>query len=450
MDLRLKNLAELDATAVPVPHGTEVVTRVDRILGERRVPEGSVGRVMKSDGDELDVAIVGVGVVRYARRELSPRRAGQVVFAQRRADAWSALRPCVVLEATVGSHAWGLADEESDVDQRGVFAVPLPWTQGLVAPPEVLVSADGSATYWATGKAVRQALRADPNTLEMLFLPNARATDPIGAWILAERDAFVSVEIYGTFGRYALGQLRRLEQGLRLAEHRAVVLEWLRADPTLTLDAVAERLARISTRAMPSEADRVHQAKQYVKQLYRSLADQGLLAASDFSALVRFARAEAAEFDLPRELRPKNAYNLVRLLATAKRWLAEGAPSFEAEGALRERLLDIKKGRVPIGDVLAEAESMAPELERARDASPLPARPDVARLTRCCERWEPSWRAAGCLECRVRSGRTRRSPRRSRGASENGSGDGAARREAGEPVGRCRRGSGGVGAGREA
>ncbi|MGH7440373.1 MAG: DNA polymerase beta superfamily protein, partial [Polyangiaceae bacterium] len=269
MDLRLRNLEQLDARAVPLPHGTEVITRVDRIAGERRVPQGSVGRVTKTDGENLEVTVVGVGVLRYAGDEVSPRRVGQALFAHRRADMWEALRPCTVLETTVGSHAWGLADEDSDVDRRGVFALPFPWTQGLVAPPEDLVSADGSATYWAMGKAIRQALRADPNTLEMLFLPGASPRDAIGEWILAERDAFVSIEIYGTFGRYALGQLRRLEQGLRLAEHRAVVLEWLRVDPTLTLDAVAEKLANVSTRAMPSEADRVHQAKQYIKQLYR-------------------------------------------------------------------------------------------------------------------------------------------------------------------------------------
>jgi hypothetical protein len=153
----------------------------------------------------------------------------------------------------------------------------------------------------------------------------------------------------------------------------------LRHDPTLTLDAVALRLAQVSTRAMPSEADRVHQAKQYIKQLYRSLADQGLLEASEFAALVRFARDRSAELELPRELRPKNAYNLVRLLATATRWLREGSPTFAVEGALRERLLAIKKGQVPLDEVLAEAESMAPDLERARDESPLPKRPDVAR-----------------------------------------------------------------------
>ncbi len=379
MDLRIRHLEQLDARAVELPHGTEVVTGAPRVLGERRVPQGAVGRVTKVEGDQIDVTIVGVGVVRYARGELSARRVGQVLFAQRRADAWEALSPCVILEAVVGSHAWGLSDASSDVDRRGVFALPFPWTQGLVAPPQDLVSADGSATYWAVGKALRQALRADPNTLEMLFLPSATPADPIGEWLLAERDAFVSVEIYGTFGRYALGQLRRLEQGLRLADHRAVILEWLRAEPTLSLDQVTEKLADVSTHAAPSRADAVNRAKEYVKQLYRSLSDQGLLDANEFSALVRFAKDKAADFDLPRELRPKNAYNLIRLLATATRWLRDGAPTFEMEGALRDRLLAIKRGEVALSDVLAEAEAMAPELERARDASKLPRRPDVVR-----------------------------------------------------------------------
>ena len=122
MDLRLRTLEHLDSRAVPLPHGTEVVTRVDRIAGERRVPQGSVGRVTKTDGDALEVAIVGVGVLTYARAEVSPRRVGQALFARRRADTWAALHSCVVLETTVGSHAWGLADERSDVDRRGIFA----------------------------------------------------------------------------------------------------------------------------------------------------------------------------------------------------------------------------------------------------------------------------------------------------------------------------------------
>lgn len=383
---RLRSLENLDDRAVPLPHGTEVITRVDRVHGERRVPQGSVGRVTKLEGDELHVTVVGVGVLRYARDELVPRRVGQALYASRRAHAWDALHDCVVLETTVGSRAWGLADEGSDTDLRGVFVLPFSWTIGLVAPPEDLVREDGSATYWNAKKAIGQALRADPNTLEMLFLPNARATDPIGEWLLAEREAVASREIHGTFGRYALGQLRKLEQSLRLHEHRTHVLEWLRADPSLSLDAVAQKLADVSPRAAPSRADALHAAKEHVKQLYRSLHDQGLLGESTFAALRTFAEGGTSELELAREMRPKNAYNLVRLLTLATSWLRDGHPTFEATGAAREELLAIKRGEIPLDHVLQRAEALVPDLEAAKNASPLPERADIARVDRLARR----------------------------------------------------------------
>jgi hypothetical protein len=376
---RVKALDAIDPLSVRLPHGTEVTTRVDRLLGERRIPEGSIGRVARTEDDVVDVSIVGAGVVRYARHEVLPRRDGQLAFAMRRDAAWSALEPCVVLVSTVGSRAWGLAEEGSDIDRRGTFGLPLPWTTGLVTPPTDLVSDDGSSVYWEVRKTIRQALRADPNTLEMLFVPSATPTDEIGAWLLAERDAFVSREMFGTFARYAVAQLRRLEQAARLAEHRALVLDWLCTEPTLDLDQVAARLAGISPRAAPTEADRLLVAKEWVKQLYRSLHDQGLLPAKDFASLVAFAAGPSRTLDLPRELRPKNAYNLLRLILTARDWLTTGSADLVMRGDSRTRLLAIKRGEVELTDVLREAESLLPELEAARDASPLPPRPDLAR-----------------------------------------------------------------------
>lgn len=379
MDLRIRGLEGVDPRAVNLPHGTEVTTRVDRVLGERIVPQGAVGRVVKLEGDEVDVALVGIGVVRYRRDEIVPRKVGQVRYAQRRAASFDALSPCVVLEAVVGSRAWGLANEQSDTDRRGLFGLPFPWKSGLVEPPVDLVSEDGSVTYWEIDKGLRQALRADPNTLELLFVRTVRAMDPIGEWILEAREAFVSVEIHGTFARYAISQLRRLEQAGRLAEHRGRVLEWLREED-LKLDDVAHRLAAITPRAAPSEADAMQTAKLWVKQLYRSLHDQGLLPANDFPSLVQFARGGASALELPRELRPKNAYNLLRLIEAATDWLRRGEQTFEVPAHRRERLLAIKRGEVSLADVLAEAEALAPALEEARNTSKLPKHPDVARI----------------------------------------------------------------------
>ncbi len=372
--VRIRALGAVDPRAVPLPHGTEVTSGVARstVLGDRVVPQGALGRVTRIEPDgSVVVWVVGVGEVRYARDELTPRRPGQVRYALAREAAEAALKPTVILDATVGSRAWGLSDAQSDTDLRGVFLLPFPWTAGIAEAPDTLLSADGSATRWEFAKAIRQLLRADPNTLEMLWVPEVVCHDPLGERLLAARDAFASAEVYGTFGRYALSQARKLAQSARLAEHRAVVLDWLRETPALSLDAAAERLARHT--GNPDLA----RCRQYLKQLCRSMHDQGLLDGADFAALARFAADRAADFDLPRELRPKNAYNLLRLVACAVQWLRTGVPLITVEGPLRERLLAIKRGEISLETSIAWTEDMASELEDARAHTVLPARPDL-------------------------------------------------------------------------
>jgi RNA repair pathway DNA polymerase beta family len=383
MSLRIGGLADLDRLGAPLPVGTEVITRVDRTVGDRVITRGAVGRVaaLASEGDTVDVDLVGGERVRFLRDEVTPRKPGLVRYARRRDAAWDALAPCIVIDAVVGSRAWGLADERSDEDRRGVFVLPFAWTAGLVEPPLDLLADEGSRAYWEAGKAIRQALRADPNTLEMLFAAGpADVRDELGAELLAARDAFVSVEIYGSFGRYALSQLERLEHNLRLADHRAQVLAWLRATPELDLDATAARLAASAKVAGPTPADAVARARDYVKQLYRSLYDQGLLPAADWHALVAFAQRSDLTLEPPRDLAPKNAYNLIRLLDLAIRWLRGGAPpSLVVPDALRPTLLAIKRGELPLAEVIEMARGLTPALEEARAHSPLPPRADLAR-----------------------------------------------------------------------
>lgn len=373
---RIPSLSHLDPLSVPLPSGTEIVTRIDRAWGETRIPSGALGRVVRSEGDRLIVRIVGVGEGDFARPELTPRKLDQALKLHRVAEVSARLMPCVVLESVVGSRAWGLASEHSDIDRRGVFVLPHPWTTGLADPPRDLVSEDATSAFWEARKAIIQGLRADPSTLEMLFVPGVRALDEMGEWLMAARDAFVSSAIYGSFGRYALSQLARLEQSARLAEHRTHVLAWLREDPDLTLDAAASRLAKETRLDVRHASDPQARAKEWLKQLCRSLHDQGEMPDRSFTALKAFA-ATPRSLELPRELRPKNAYNLLRLLSVATEWLRTGEPQLETSGPLRERLLQIKRGDVELDEVIAEAQSMTPALEEARRATRLPAEPDL-------------------------------------------------------------------------
>jgi len=380
--LRLGGLGDLDPQAVPLPPGTEVVTRVERLVEGELRPAGATGRVTAivpgPHGDRLEVALLDGRRATYLRDELTPRKLGVARYAQRRHAAWEQLHGCIVLDAVVGSRAWGVAHEGSDEDHRGVFVLPAPWLTGLADPPLDLVSLDATSTYWEIGKAIRQALRCDPNTLEMLFAQPA-VTDPMAAELLAMRDGFLSLEIYGSFGRYALSQLDRLEHNQRLAEHRITVIGWLRDDPALALDAAAVRLADSAAVQAPSRADAINRAREYLKQLYRSMYDQGLLAANDWASLRAAAMTELA---LPRDLRPKNAYNLIRLLDLAIRWLSGESPDVRASEAIRPTLLAIKRGEVAMPDVMALARELTPRLEAARQASRLPRHGDIARAER--------------------------------------------------------------------
>jgi hypothetical protein len=376
-----RGLAALDPEQVPLPHGCEITLRRSVFRDAHEIAMGTVGRVTGHPAaGRVKVSIVGRGSFDLARGDVAPRTDGQLRHALRRAEVEAALGPCALVRTTVGSRAWGLSDADSDHDTRGVLLWPFSWASARGRVPDVVVSADGSHTLWEVGRTVEQALRADPNALEMLFVPDREVLDPVGERLFAARDAFVSQRIYGSFGRYAVAQAKKLRQSLRLARHRAVVLDWLRADTRAELDPIASRLAQeaVSTTGAPDKDD-VLRAKQYLKQLYRSMFDQGLLEACSFAALAAFARADTPGLELPRELRPKNAYNLLRIVSCAVQWLRTGEPLIAAEGELREQMLAIKRGEVELETALAWTDAVAEGLDDARAHSVLPEEPDYAR-----------------------------------------------------------------------
>ena len=107
---------------------------------------------------------------------------------------------------------------------------------------------------------------------------------------------------------------------------------------------------------------------------------RALIAANDWASL---RAAASAELELPRDLRPKNAYNLIRLLDLAIRWLARRAAR-GARVATRSgrRCSRSSAARCRCADVMALARELTPKLEAARQTSPLPTHADVARAER--------------------------------------------------------------------
>jgi predicted nucleotidyltransferase len=116
-----------------------------------------------------------------------------------------------VLSVVVGSQAYGLQTERSDVDRRGVFVVPTPLFWRLDKPP---THADGPLPEqfsWEVERFCVLALEANPTVLECLWSPIVEHVTPVGERLVGLRNAFLSRRAHQSFAGYAQAQFRRLD-----------------------------------------------------------------------------------------------------------------------------------------------------------------------------------------------------------------------------------------------
>lgn len=124
----------------------------------------------------------------------------------------------------------------------------------------------------------------------------------------------------------------------------------------------------------------------------RIFVSQAIVGSFGRYALSQFKKIEKrlASGDPGRIARPKNAYNLIRLLLSALSWIGTGEPLIEVSGPERSELLSIKRGELPIEDVLKRGHELAAEVERRHNLyRVLPHRPDdeaAHRLLIACRR----------------------------------------------------------------
>jgi predicted nucleotidyltransferase len=122
---------------------------------------------------------------------------------------------CVIYRCVIGSQAYGLARDESDVDRRGIYLPPANMQWSLFGVPEQLENDATQECYWELQKFLVLALKANPNVLEVLYSPMVELATPLADELLAMRQAFLSKLVYQTYNGYVLSQFKKLEQDMR-------------------------------------------------------------------------------------------------------------------------------------------------------------------------------------------------------------------------------------------
>lgn len=151
------------------------------------------------------------------RAELEPLKFIQSAGMRRpeSADAAQSLERHVIYRCIVGSRAYGLEHESSDIDTRGIYVPPAEDHWSLFGVAEQIESDEAQSCYWEIQKFLTLALKANPNILECLYTPLVQHADERAQELLEMRAAFLSRLIYRTYNGYVLSQFKKLEQDLR-------------------------------------------------------------------------------------------------------------------------------------------------------------------------------------------------------------------------------------------
>lgn len=199
--------------------GTRVVTRVPLTAAGRVLPAGSVGAIVRAPVDHLHA----YGIRLADGTEVTVRRGQFAVLREvqnlehpdsREGDAFL-LREHAIYRCVIGSRAYGLDDEASDTDRRGVYLPPAEMQWSLFGVPTQIELDAEQECYWELQRFLVLGLKANPNVLECLFTPMVEFASPIGQEMLDLRDALVSRLIYQTYNGYVISQFKKLAQDLR-------------------------------------------------------------------------------------------------------------------------------------------------------------------------------------------------------------------------------------------
>lgn len=205
-----------------LPVGTQVVTLIE-LRGRKGQPvrrSGAVGKIIKSPTDNnhsYQIAFPDGETANLYRQEIAIRKHVQNLNFDRPGAVLGDrdLYDYVIYRCVVGSRAYGLDVDQSDVDRRGIYLPHADMHWSLYGMPEQIEDHETQECYWELQKFLVLALKANPNLLECLYTPIVEHANSIAEELLAERARFLSKLVFQTYNGYVLSQFRKLEQDLR-------------------------------------------------------------------------------------------------------------------------------------------------------------------------------------------------------------------------------------------
>jgi predicted nucleotidyltransferase len=285
-----------------------------------------------------------------------------------------------------GSHAYGLATPESDLDLRGIVIPPTNYFLGFAQRFEQTESTDPDLVLYDIRKFFTLATAGNPSILELLWTAEEDHlfVSPLGRRVLEHRALFLSRRVQRTFSGYAAAQLQRIKTHRRWlihppthkptrAEFRLPETSLLSADILGAIQALEEKAAD-DLAAIPAHVMDLYRRERAYQNALREWRHYKHWQAHRNPT--RAALESKMGFD------GKHAAHLVRLIRMCREILETGTVVVKRPD--REELLAIRNGAWSYEELLQWSEEENRALEQVAKRSPLPPTPDRQRLDTLC------------------------------------------------------------------
>jgi predicted nucleotidyltransferase len=211
-----------DKTNPIFPVGTQVISRkpVQGTNGGIVHPSGAVGVIVKSPMDRQHAYRVRFtdgfeAALHHDNLTLLSDYKQAVISGPAHHPPKHGLFDRIIFRCVIGSQAYGLADESSDVDRRGIYLPPADLHWSLYGVPEQLEDDEHQEAYWELQKFLVLGLKANPNVLECLYTPIIEMATPLAQELLDMKAIFLSRLVYQTYNGYVMSQFKKMQTDIR-------------------------------------------------------------------------------------------------------------------------------------------------------------------------------------------------------------------------------------------
>ena len=345
----------------------------------------------------------------------------------------------LILHATWGSHAYGTNLPTSDQDSIGIFILEKEHYLTAAEPIKQCSDSRNDHRFYALKNFMEMASSANPNLLDLLFIPEDCILYETPYWRLLyqNRHLFVSKLACKSYGEYALSQIKKakgcnkrvnnpqpvelpvVENFCKLIPLKASIENWARPIDLITTSIRLEE-CHVSAVSGTNNLFRLYHYGSQAKGVFRNgtlvcesipLEDE----ANHFIGFLifnkdafEFAKRQHKQYWIWRENRnearwqdqekglldydAKNMMHTFRLLYSGINIMRHGEPIVRFSGDKLNELRAIREGKWQYEDLIKKAEALFEELTLLREKSSLPNTVDKSKviklLTTITNQWE--------------------------------------------------------------